>query len=57
MTKNYVRLDKLSQAAYLESVVFESDAILAGQFVELGTLVEGELRIDSRYKSCTWFSR
>lgn len=42
MTKNYVRLDKLSSSAYLESVVFESDTILAGQFIELGTLVEGD---------------
>ena len=51
MTKNYVRLDKLSPAAYLESVVFENDAILAGQFVELGTLVEGDYELTHATKA------
>lgn len=40
--KNFLRLDKLNADAYLESVVSESEELLAGQFVKLGTLVDGD---------------
>ena len=42
MAKNYIRLDKMNATAYLESVANESFDLQAGQFVELGALVEGD---------------
>lgn len=38
--KNYLRLDKISRTAHSESAVHGTDALLAGQFVELGAVLD-----------------
>lgn len=40
-TKNFVRLDKVPVTAHYESIVSDTDAVLAGQFVKLLDVVEG----------------
>lgn len=44
--KNYIRLDKVSKTAHYESVAHETEELLAGQFITLGSVLddsEGEL--------------
>ena len=38
--KNYLRLDKISRTAHSESAVHGTEALLAGQFVELGAVLD-----------------
>lgn len=38
--KNYIRLDRVSKAAHYESVVLADAELVAGQFVELGTVLD-----------------
>lgn len=40
--KNYLRLDKISNSAHIESVVLADAELLAGQFVNLGKVVNTE---------------
>ena len=45
MAKNYLRLDKIPATGHIESVVSNSEELVAGQFVELGAVLnvaEGE---------------
>lgn len=45
MAKNYLRLDKIPATGHIESVVSDSEELVAGQFVELGAVLnvaEGE---------------
>ena len=45
MAKNYLRLDKIPATAHIESVVSDSEELVAGQFVDLGAVLnvaEGE---------------
>lgn len=45
MAKNYLRLDKIPATAHIESVVSDSEKLVAGQFVDLGAVLnvaEGE---------------
>ena len=45
MAKNYLRLDKIPATGHIESVVSDSEKLVAGQFVELGKVLnvaEGE---------------
>lgn len=38
--KNYLRLDKISRTAHSESAVHGTEALLAGQFVDLGAVLD-----------------
>src|SRR5699024_2336730 len=38
--KNYLRLDKISRTAHSESAVHGTEVLLAGQFVDLGAVLE-----------------
>lgn len=45
MAKNYLRLDKIPATGHIESIVSDSEKLVAGQFVELGAVLnvaEGE---------------
>ena len=45
MAKNYLRLDKIPATGHIESVVSDSEELVAGQFVDLGAVLnvaEGE---------------
>ena len=41
MAKNYVRLDKLSASGHIETVLTKDAPLVAGQFVNLGKLLNG----------------
>lgn len=40
MAKNYVRIDKFSSTGHIESVLTKTAPLVAGQFVDLGKVVE-----------------
>lgn len=51
MAKNYIRLDKVNASAYLDSVISTTESLLAGQFVTLGALVDGEPELTTYTKT------